>query len=88
MNKMTKNNIAMINREPGFRYRLLSRLQCDCNYYLGNGNRCKKHLWAGEEQEQIDLMIELHNSFESDKKPEWLTMDEILEYRNKMVATT
>lgn len=88
MNKMTKNNIAMINREPGFRYRLLSRLQSDCDYYLGNGNRCKKHLWAGDEQKQIDLMIELHNSFGPDKKPEWLTMDEILEYRNKMVATT
>ena len=27
----------MENRDSGFRYRLLSRLQSDCDYYLGNG---------------------------------------------------
>ena len=29
-------------------------------------------------------MIKLHDSFDQDKKPEWLTMDEILEYKKEM----
>ena len=33
------------------------------------------------EQKQIDLMIERHNSFMPKEKPEWITMDEILEYQ-------
>lgn len=27
-----------------------------------------------------------HESFKEDEKPEWLTMDEILEYSKKMIA--
>lgn len=76
------DNISHFSDE--FRYRLLSRLQADCDYYLGHGNRHKKDLWAGDETKQIELMIELHNSFEKDKKPEWLTMDDISNYQEKM----
>ena len=32
------------------------------------------------------LTIKLHESFKEDEKPEWLTMDEILEYSKKMIA--
>ncbi|MDR1502276.1 MAG: hypothetical protein LBT43_07465 [Prevotella sp.] len=67
-----------------FRYMFLSRLQCDCNYHLGYGNRNNKHLWAGDEQKQIELMIELYNSFKPDKKPEWITMEKIHAYRGKI----
>ena len=67
-----------------FNYQLLSRLQQDCDYYLGNGNRNKRHLWAEDEFEQIEKMKELWNSFDEDKKPEWLTWDEILEYAAAM----
>mgnify|MGYP000119775375 FL=1 len=35
-------------------YMLLGRLQMDCNYYLGAGNRNSKHLWAGTPKEQIE----------------------------------
>jgi hypothetical protein len=41
---------------------------------------------AGDEKLQIEFMIKLHESFKEDEKPEWLTMDEILEYSKKMIA--
>jgi hypothetical protein len=64
---------------------LLGRLQSDCKYYLGCGNRCKKQLWAGDEQRQIDKMKELYNGFASSGKPEWITYEEILEFERLMV---
>jgi len=73
------------NRQQRFNYMLLSRLQSDCNYYLGNGNRNAKQLWAGNEVEQIEKMKELWNSFEADAKPEWLTMEQIEDYASKMI---
>lgn len=73
-------------KEEKFNYMLLSRLQSDCNYYLGNGNRYSPHLWAGNEKEQIEKMKELYNSFSDDKKPEWLTWEQILQYEKKMVS--
>lgn len=71
-------------KEEKFNYMMLSRLQSDCNYYLGNGGRYAPHLWAGDEQKQIEEMKKLWNGFSEDKKPEWLTWDQILEYENKM----
>ena len=68
-------------------YRILTdRLRSDCEYYLNYGNRHPKSLWAGDEKLQIEFMIKLHESFKEDEKPEWLTMDEILEYSKKMIA--
>lgn len=73
------------NREQRFNYMLLSRLQSDCDYYLGYGNRNAKQLWAGNEAEQIDKMRELWNGFDTDAKPEWLTMEQIEDYASKMI---
>ena len=56
---------------PEFNYMLLGRLISDIEYYLHYGNRCAKHLWAGNEQAQIDKMRELYNKL--DPKPEWCT---------------
>ena len=75
----------ILQSEDKFRYQLLSRLQMDCNYYLGNGNRNIKHLWAENEEEQIKVMKELWNSFSDDGKPEWLTWEDILNYENEMI---
>jgi hypothetical protein len=72
-------------KEEKFNYMMLDRLRTDCEYYLGNGNRCKKHLWAGDEQEQINEMKKLYNSFADNKKPEWLTYDKILEYEKLII---
>lgn len=80
---MTKEDI--LQHDLKFRYMLLSRLQSDCEYYLNYGGRSVKSLWAGDEQRQIDYMILLHNSFKEDEKPQWLTMDEILEYQKRML---
>lgn len=74
------------NRQQRFNYQLLSRLQSDCNYYLGNGNRNAKQLWAGNEVEQIEKMKELWNNFEADVKPQWLTMEQIEDYASKMIT--
>lgn len=67
-----------------FRYSLLGRLKSDCDYFLGNGNRNEKQLWAHSVDKQISKMKELHNSFGDDEKPEWLTMDQINDYEKKM----
>jgi hypothetical protein len=68
-----------------FNYMMLSRLESDCKYYLGNGNRNPKHLWAGDEEKHIAEMKKIYNSFTNDKKPEWLTMEQILEYEKQMI---
>jgi hypothetical protein len=75
----------ILNSDNTFKYQLLSRLQMDCNYYLGNGNRYAKHLWADDEKDQIETMKELWKSFSNDEKPDWLTWDDILEYEKEMV---
>jgi len=33
---------------------------------------------------QIEEMLKIHDAFPEDKKPEWLTRDEILLYKEKM----
>ena len=70
--------------EPKFRYMMLSRMKSDCDYYLGNGNRSTNHLWAGNEVDQISNMIALWNTFEPEDSPEWLTLDELIEYAHRM----
>ena len=65
-----------------FEYQLLSRLRTDCEYFLGNGNRAEKHLWAGNVNGQIAKMRELYNLLP--EKPEWLTEQEIDNYERRM----
>lgn len=66
-------------------YQLLGRLQQDCDYYLGAGNGHKKHLWASDEAQQIQKMKELYGSLPV--KPEWITLEAINSYEEKMVPT-
>ncbi|MGF7535493.1 LPD11 domain-containing protein [Bacillus mexicanus] len=75
------------NPEDRFIYMLLDRLRMDCEYYLGNGGRNVKHLWADNEKEHIDKMKELHSGFSDDRKPEWLSYEEILQYENQMISS-
>ena len=91
MNTNNKPSIAgrttaddILQRDARFRYMLLARMQSDCEYYLDYGGRDPKRLWAGDEERQIDLMIKLHDSFKEGEKPQWLTMDKILEYKKEM----
>lgn len=65
-----------------FEYQMLSRLQSDCEYYLGFGGRSEKVLWAGDVDGHIEEMKRLWNKLP--EKPEWLSMEEILDYENKI----
>lgn len=70
-------------KEPKFRYMLLDRLRQDCDFYLrvGGSANC---LWADSEKEQIQTMIYIWNSFPDGDKPEWLTMEQIKEFAQRM----
>lgn len=72
--------------EKRFEYSMLARLKADCDYYLGNGNRHEKCLWAGTVGEQITEMRNRWNAFADDEKPEWLTMADIDDYERRMTA--
>jgi hypothetical protein len=69
-----------------FKYMLLSRMQSDCNYFLGNGGKNEKCLWSGSVKDHIDDMKSLYLSFYEEDRPEWLTMTMINEYAEKMTA--
>lgn len=82
---MTVSSLSFVlSKEDTFRYQLLSRLKGDCDYYLGFGNKNTKHLWAIDEEDHIKYMKEIWKSFDDDKKPEWLSYEEILLYEKKM----
>ena len=74
----------ILNKDEKFRYMLLDRMRTDCEYYLGNGGRNARDLWAGDEQLQIEYMVALYNSFDEDSKPQWLTLDVIYEFKELM----
>lgn len=84
MEVITVGDENLPTEEERFNYMMLSRLETDCKYYLGNGNRYKGHLWALDEADHIEEMKKLYNKFADDKKPEWLTWEGILEYEKQM----
>lgn len=71
-------------QDTTFNYQLLGRLQQDCEYYLGNGARLKKNLWALDEVEQIKKMKELYEGFQ--EKPEWISLADIERYEAAMIV--
>lgn len=75
----------LLSHSDTFCYRLLGRMKADCEYYLGNGNRHPKHLWASTEKEHIDVMEALWNNFSAKDKPEWLTLEQIEEYKKRLL---
>ncbi|RQR65645.1 hypothetical protein DIE18_04135 [Burkholderia sp. Bp9125] len=78
--------MATTDNEALFNYQVLGRLQQDCDYYLGHGNRAKKHLWAGDEAAQIAKMKEIYEGLS--EKPEWLTLEQIAQYEAAMVVAS
>lgn len=70
------------DRDEKFHYWMLSRLQSDCNYFLGHGNREPKMLWTGDVDRQILVMRALYAVLP--KKPVWLTEDGIDNYETEM----
>lgn len=64
---------------------MLERLIRDCEYYLGNGNRCAKHLWAHDEREQIAEMRKRLASLPEEHRPKWASSEVIDKYESKML---
>ena len=60
-------------------------MRSDCNYFLENGNGYEGHLWGGSVEKICDEMENIWNSFAEDEKPEWLTMEQIKDYRKRMM---
>lgn len=58
----------VLQHDLKFRYMLLGRLQADCEYYLGFGNKSSRRLWAGSEKTQIEYMTKIHDSFRENEK--------------------
>lgn len=77
----------ILNKDERFRYMLLDRMRTDCEYYLGNGGRNAKDLWAGDEQLQIEYMAALYNSFDEDSKPSGLPLMKSMNLKNLCVIT-
>jgi hypothetical protein len=74
-----------VTKEQRFNYQMLGRLKSDCDYYLGFGNHSKERLYYHDEQEHINQMKNLYNSFSEDGKPQWLTWEQILKYEGLML---
>lgn len=72
----------VLGKDDTFKYRLLSRMQSDCEYYI-NKSKADEHLWAGSPEEQIKYMKAIWNNL--DEKPEWLPMKKIESYEKKML---
>ena len=78
LNDITKSSIE-------FQYSMLGRLKTDCEYFLGNGNRHVKHLWALDASDHVGLVKALFNHLESNgKKIEWLSIEDILKFEKEM----
>ena len=69
-----------------FRYQLLARLELDCLYYLGDGGRNVKHLWAQDVSAHIACMRALLSSFPNGEGPSGITMAGIAELERKMAC--
>ena len=67
-----------------FQYMMLSRMQSDCEYFLGYGNRSVTILSESNPQQHINRMKELWEGLPSDGKPEWLTWEQLLNYEKEL----
>ena len=72
------------NNDSRFLYQMLSRLESDCKYFLGNGGGTEKKLWALSVDNQISAMKEIYNKLI--EKPEWLSLEQINNYEKEMKA--
>lgn len=66
-------------------YMMLGRYKSDCDYFLGCGNGYEGHLYYKEVNKHCDEMKKLYESFADEDKPEWLTAEQIEDYRAKMM---
>lgn len=67
-----------------FYYQFLDRLKGDCLYYI-NTQSLEKYLYFQNVKEHIREMKKIYSSFAPGDRPEWLTIDDILEFEKKML---
>ncbi len=80
-----KEFAEMTTHGPEFLYRVLSRMQADCRYYLGNGHRRACCLWARDERNHIDLMRTIYRYLAQNfEAPEWIDEAEISSYEEQI----
>lgn len=72
---------GLLDHDERYKYALLDRLRADAEYYLNA--KSDKYLWSGNPKQHIIDMKALYNSFDNDKKPEWLTEEKINEYEKE-----
>ncbi len=84
---MTKEmkNIIETEKDEKFKYMMLDRMKSDCNYFLSFDKQSEKCLWSGNAKDHIEDMKALYNSFPDDKKPEWITLEQIQEFQHLMI---
>lgn len=88
MYKMMEKYNLMNASGASFYYQLLDRLRSDCDYFLGNGNRLDKYLWAGDRYDHIKLMMELYNYLSVKfERPEWISWNDIYKYSLKICGS-
>lgn len=65
-------------------YQMLGRLKQDCEYFLGAGAGNEDVLYYKNVTSHCDAMEKLWGSFSEADKPEWISMEQINEYRTRM----
>jgi len=65
-------------------YMMLDRLRTDCEYFLGNGNGFLGSLYYKDIDKHIEEMKKLYKSFSEQEKPEWISLEDIYNYKQKM----
>jgi hypothetical protein len=76
------NENIEVEHTQKFQYQMLSRLQMDCDYFLGHGNRVVKHLYYPSVEEHITEMKKIWEVLKD--KPEWLTAQQMTDYESNM----
>ena len=71
----------ILTTEASYRYQLLDRMKSDCLYFLGYGAGGSR-LWGGTINEHIEFMQMLYGLLA--EKPEWLTIEEIKQFKHDM----
>jgi hypothetical protein len=82
-NLKTFENFSNKENPQQHQYMMLSRLQQDCDYFLGHGGGSERNLYYKNVEEHIAEMKKLWN--ELNEKPEWLSMEDIEDYEQKML---
>lgn len=78
--------LIQLNSQMPYKYRMLGRLQFDCESYLYGLAPGTHRLWAGNIDDQIKTMKSIYESLEV--KPDWITMEQIEEYEKQMKRIT